>query len=708
MRQFIFLVTVLMIGILTCSPTDSISAHSSTDSVRMTSEQPYNKQELIIQFKQNTALKTKNALLNSISAVETEKLANHQFSLLTLPEGNNLEVAAKSLLSHPEILSAEPNYKMAHTYIPTDPDYSKQWYLKDLNLLEAWDLPKGKAVIKVAVIDGGVQANHIDLKGKITQPFNVITRKKTLLPNDHGTHIAGVIAAVHNNEGTAGIAPSSKIIPVNVFNGDEADIFDVAEGIYYAMDAGADIINLSLTTNAYTNILDEAVQAAAARGVIIIAAAGNEHTAKLRYPAALKNVLGISAIDKKEKITSFSNFGKYIDFTAPGMDIYSSVSESNYEVLSGTSMASPMVAGITALILAKNPFLSPSELTSILKKSSSDLGPEGWDPQYGFGKIDAYKSLINTPYHMSSINLSDDSFTIDGSKKLTISFNTAKDTFVSLYAEDSNGNVIKKMLTNKSSTGDTITYNWNGKLDNGAYHSSGTVKLVVKTGNARHSLIKTKTLSLKNMITPEVTLIDSAYLYSPKVSATISIPFNLNKAASIQAFVIDSNGQRKRTLYNKKLFQGGKQSIVWNGKDSAKHILSDGTYILNVFLKDEDGYTGKTQKIPITLDTKSPAGSFTNSSNLFKMTGKSTIQTSVNVKENVTATVSIIDNNGKLIKKLLTDKSFKAGRTSVIWNGQGTNKNSAKNGNYRFKVILKDAAGNTRIIKSSAFKLLNA
>jgi len=705
MRRPIFFITAIMAGILTFSPVDS--AQSSTDSVRMTSEQPYNKQELIIQFKENTDVKTKKALIDSISAMESEKLADHHFSLLTLPKGSNLKNAANRLLSHPEILSAEPNYKVTHTYIPTDPEYSKQWYLKSLNLPEAWELPKGKSVIKIAVIDGGVQVNHFDLKGQITNPFNVITRKKTLLPNDHGTHIAGVIAAVHNNEGISGIAPFSKIIPVNVFKEEEADIFDVAEGIYYAMDAGADIINLSLTTEVYTNILDEAVQAAAARGVVVIAAAGNEHTEKPRYPAALKNVLGISAIDKHDKLASFSNFGKYIDFTAPGKDIYSSISGGTFNTMSGTSMASPMVSGVTALILAKNPFLTSSEVISILKKSSTDLGPSGRDPQYGNGKINAYKALVNTPESMSDIDVSDKPFTIDGSNKLRISFTPPKDTTISLYVEDTNGQVLKKILTNKASTGDIITYNWDGKQDNGSYQSSGDIKLVFKTANARHSLSTKKSLQVKNTLVPELTFSKTTYLYSPKVQTKLSIPFQLNKDATIKAVILDKNGNKVRTLKKNKPFTGGKHNIEWNGTNSDRSLLKDGSYTLRISLVDSDGRIGSIKNLPITLDTVPPAGSSVNSDSSFKKTGKTIIKNTITVSESVTGSVSIIDKDGKIVNRLITNNSFKTGHVSVTWNGQTKNKKAAINGNYRFKVILKDEAGNSRIIKSRPFQLVN-
>lgn len=707
MRQSIILSAVLMVGLLTFSPVNYTAAQSSTDSARLENE-PYDKNELIIQFKQNTNEKTKQALIKSISAVEASKLTDHHFSLLTLPKGSTLEAAAKSLLSHPEILSAEPNYKLEHTYIPTDSDYSKQWYLKNLNLPDTWDLPKGKTVIKTAVIDGGVQVSHFDLKGQVTKPFNVITRKKTLLPNDHGTHIAGVIAAVQDNEGTSGIAPSSKIIPVNVFREEEADIYDVAEGIYYAIDAGADIINLSLTTDAYTNILDEAVQAAAARGIVVIAAAGNEHTAKPRYPAALKNVLGISATDKNDKLASFSNFGKYIDFSAPGKDIYSTISENTFGTMSGTSMASPMVSGVTALILAKNPFLTPSEVLSILKESSTDLGPSGWDPQFGNGKIDAHKALVNTPESMSTLELSDKSFTVEGSNKLNISFTPPKDTTISLYVENANGQTIKKMLTNQASTGEPISYNWDGKLDNGSYQSSGDVKLVIKTANGRHSLITKKSLEVTNTLVPELTVSKTNYLYSPKAQAKLSIPIQLNKDAVIKAVILDKAGNKVRTLQKNKPFTGGRHTLEWNGTNSNRSQLKDGSYTLSISLIDSDGRVGSTKEIPITLDTVPPSGSIVNSDISFKTLGKSKIKNTITVTESVAGSVSIIDKNGKIVNRLLTDTSFKIGQSSVTWNGQTKDKKAAINGDYRFKVILRDKAGNSRIIKSPSFHLINA
>ncbi|CAH0345139.1 S8 family serine peptidase [Bacillus sp. CECT 9360] len=463
----------------------------------------YIKQELIVKFKSGTSVDEKSKLLQKHALVQLESNPTGNFTLVK-SSSPHLENMAKEIMASKQVEYVEPNYRMDARFTPVDPNYKKQWYTGKLNLPGAWQQTKGSSSIKVALIDSGVQVNHPDLIGKIVNPYNAITGRSTFPADDHGTHVAGIIAATMNKTGIAGIAPNIKIMPINVFEGEDADIYTVADAIIYAADKGANIMNLSLGTDSESSALEYAVDYAESKGVLLVAAAGNERTFQPSYPAALSQTIGVSATDENDRITYYSNYGKYIDFAAPGNNIYSTITKSTYQYMSGTSMAAPMVTGVSALILSKNPFLSSSQVIDILKKSSLDLGNIGKDTLYGYGRIDAAKSLSNTPLPLSPIEVESTTFTMNGTTKLPISFHATSGGSVSLEVLNSKNAVVKRLIPKKSWTGGNITSEWDGKLDNGTYASSGTYKLVARISNSKTALTQSKPIQVADRRTPAI------------------------------------------------------------------------------------------------------------------------------------------------------------------------------------------------------------
>lgn len=235
------------------------------------------------------------------------------------------------------------------------------------------------------------------------------------------------------------MAPNVKIMPVNVFEGDGATSYDVAYGIVYAVDHGANVINLSLGLYSATVYEAEAVQYAVSKGVVLVAAAGNDDIDFPVYPAAFDPVIAVSATDSSDWITDFSNYGDYIDLAAPGVNIYSTFPGSSYYSLTGTSMAAPIVSGTAALVLSKNPLLTRGEVESILRKSTVDLGGKGWDVFYGYGRVDAYKAVRNTPSPLSSISAAG-TFTMKGNNKVGFSLSAyRKGLKVTAYVKTAGG-----------------------------------------------------------------------------------------------------------------------------------------------------------------------------------------------------------------------------------------------------------------------------
>ncbi len=281
--------------------------------------------------------------------------------------------------------------------VPNDSLYSEyQWNLPIINTEAGWEFTRGKEDVVIAVIDTGVDIEHPEFAGKIVDGYNVID--PTLPPMDddgHGTHVAGVIAANTNNqEGIAGITWFNKVMPIKVLDQSGAGtMFDVAEGILWAVDHGAKVINMSLGNYAESQYLHDAIQYAHSKDVVIVAATGNDNTNELGYPAAYKEVIGVSAVDNRLERAEFSNYGDYVDVVAPGVNIASTYPNNQYAALSGTSMASPHVAALAGLIRAYRPELSNDEVIKIIINTATDLGDKGKDIWFGAGQINMAKAL---------------------------------------------------------------------------------------------------------------------------------------------------------------------------------------------------------------------------------------------------------------------------------------------------------------------------
>ncbi|MGN7761185.1 S8 family peptidase [Paenibacillus sp. 22594] len=271
-----------------------------------------------------------------------------------------------------------------------------QWNLPAIETEQGWNLSKGSKDVIVAVVDTGVQANHPDLKGQLLAGYNAITN--TSPPDDdvgHGTHVAGIIGALTNNEeGVAGISWYNKILPVKALdNSGAGTTYSVAEGIIWAADKGAKVINLSLGNYADSQFLHDAIKYAYDRDVVIVSAAGNDNTERPGFPAAYPEVLAVAATNATGEKASFSNYGEYIDVAAPGESIASTYPDNQYAALSGTSMASPHVAALAGLVRSLNPALTNKEVMAMMTSNAVDLGDPGHDKYYGWGQVDIYKTL---------------------------------------------------------------------------------------------------------------------------------------------------------------------------------------------------------------------------------------------------------------------------------------------------------------------------
>lgn len=276
--------------------------------------------------------------------------------------------------------------------VPNDTLYGQyQWNLPEIATERGWNVTRGKQDIIVAVVDTGVQLDHPDLKGRLVKGTNIVD--PSAQPEDdvgHGTHVAGIIAAeVNNNEGVAGMTWYTKVMPVKALdNSGAGTTYSVAEGIIWAADHGANVINLSLGNYAEAQFLHDAIKYAHGKGVLVVAASGNDNTDRPGYPAAYPEVVAVGATGSDELRAPYSNYGDYIDVAAPGTSIASTYPGSRYAALSGTSMATPHVSALASLMLAADGGLTNDRIAELLGKTAKDLGAAGKDAEFGYGQID--------------------------------------------------------------------------------------------------------------------------------------------------------------------------------------------------------------------------------------------------------------------------------------------------------------------------------
>ena len=317
------------------------------------------------------------------------------------------EMAADYHVSVSELTEEEGSGERLPTrpqYSVSDTDYELQTYLDYLNMGRTWYSYTG-AGITVAVIDTGIDTDHPEFAGRISEYSYNATEDKIVKDYDdwsliedevgHGTAVTGVIAAAMDGTGTVGIAPNVNILVIKAecdANGCFYRMSDLIYGLYYAIERDANVVNMSFGVCCANNPFAEATQLAYDSDVICVAAAGNQHTAALTWPAADEHVIGVGALDAWT-LANYSNFGENVDLCAPGTT-YTSLMGGKYGDMTGTSLASPIVAGAMALLLQNNPYTTFDDVTEILYASCYDLGSLGRDWYYGFGALDVSALLL--------------------------------------------------------------------------------------------------------------------------------------------------------------------------------------------------------------------------------------------------------------------------------------------------------------------------
>ncbi len=353
-------------------------------------------QQLIIGFLPKAEAQKVVAAVNGALLKEFKEL---NAVLVGLPQGASVVETIRRVQAMSGTKYAEPNYIYRASIVPNDPFFaSKQWGPQKINALAAWDVTTGNANSVVAVIDSGVSSTHPEFSGKILIGTNCTTDPGgTEDNNGHGTHVAGIAAAIGNNGiGIAGIAWAASILPIKVLDSTgSGTTTTIACGINFGASFALTnptrrvVQNLSLGGPGYSQLLKDAVDSALQNNVVVIAAAGNDGKATVLFPAGFPGVMAVGAITPTNDRAPFSTFGSHLSVVAPGVDIYSTAPGGSYQFMMGTSQAAPHVSGVAALIRAQNPGLTPAQVRSQIEQTATRLGGSSFNPQFGWGLVNA-------------------------------------------------------------------------------------------------------------------------------------------------------------------------------------------------------------------------------------------------------------------------------------------------------------------------------
>lgn len=324
-----------------------------------------------------------------------KKILRLAISLTILLSSNPLNILA---------YEKDNNILNVNKSIPNDLFINEQWSFNNTNTFGAWgEIQKASSDIVIAILDTGVDSNHPDLKDSMVKGYNTLEDTyDTEDLNGHGTHVAGIAAAIRNNGiGIAGVASGAKIMPIKVLgNTGLGSSSSVAKGIRYAVDHYKEvggkrlIINMSIQIKGYNDpAVQEALNYAYENNAVLVASMGNSGDNTIFYPAAVDKVIAVGNVDEYDNKNYMSSYGEHIDVSAPGTNILSTLPGGEYGYDSGTSMSAPFVSGQASLILSKSPELSVDQVASIIKKTAKDIDAPGFDIYTGYGIVDVYNSI---------------------------------------------------------------------------------------------------------------------------------------------------------------------------------------------------------------------------------------------------------------------------------------------------------------------------
>lgn len=340
-------------------------------------------------------------VINSIEALNID---------IVKVDPSRFDTTSRRFVADPKVEYVEPDYTASTSVLSSDPAILQniQWGLYKIEAassgVSAWNLVNDLQNVKVAVIDTGIDTSHEDLKDAVIEVKNCTNSSTADDLYGHGTHVAGIIAAkADNGVGVAGVARNAQLISGKALGDDGSGFYSwIADCIIWSADHGAKVINMSLGGPSYSDMLRQAIEYAYNKGVLVVAAAGNANTSTPSYPASFPHVLAVGATDTNDNKASFSNWGSWVHVSAPGVSIYSTLptynnalKQTRYGYLSGTSMATPFVSGLGALLFGGKD-MTVDKVFQLITEKSDKINTTGVNWQYG--RINTFKSLSSVVF----------------------------------------------------------------------------------------------------------------------------------------------------------------------------------------------------------------------------------------------------------------------------------------------------------------------
>jgi thermitase len=585
---------------------------------------------------------------------------------------NQVMAKVKAYRGESRVLYAEPDYIAEAILTPNDIYFSNQWGMTKIQAPQAWDTTTGSPAVKIAILDTGIDQNHEDLAAKIVANQNCTTSATVDDLFGHGTHVAGIAAAITNNgKGVAGVGFNSSLMNVKVLDDRGSGYYSwIAAGITWAADNGAKVINMSLGGSSDQQTLRDAVDYAWGRGVVIVAAAGNNGNTAPVFPGYYTNVIAVAATDQNDVKASFSNYSSnddnWVDVAAPGVGIYSTLPNHfnrigfwarNYGSLDGTSMASPFVAGLAGLVWATGYGMSNTAVRSRIESTADAIAGTGTYWQYG--RINAYKAVAgatDTPPTVSITSPANGSL-VSGTINITASASDDKGVSkVDFYVDTT-------LLATDSVA--PYQYSWNTATVADGSHA---IKAVA-TDTASQTAQDTVTVTVDNVDSPPTVSITSP-ANSSLVSGTINITASASddKGVSKVAFYVDSALLATDSV--------APYQYSWNTA-----TVADGSHAIKAIATDTASQTAQ-DTVTVTVDNTQPVVT------VVEPAEGATISGTITIKAGVTETN--IDNvKYQIDGGSLVSMTYSAPYWQASWDSA-----SVGNGAHTVTVRATDKAGN--------------
>ena len=521
----------------------------------------------------------------------SRRIGQSQLRIVELPRGQEMQAVA-TLKRNPHIEFAELDRRVAPAAAPNDPYFGSSWHLAKINASTAWDSSTGSGVT-VAVLDTGVDAAHPDLSSRIVPGWNFHdNNSNTSDVHGHGSAVAGAAAATMNNAiGVAAIAGQARIMPIRIADANAYAYWStVAQGLTWAADNGARVANISYVGVAGSSAVQSAAQYMKNKGGLVVVCAGNNNRDEGIAPTT--TMIPVSATDENDLKTSFSSWGGFVAMSAPGINVWTTQRGGTYGQWWGTSIASPVTAGVVALMMARKPTLSAAQIESLLYASAVDLGASGRDPVFGHGRVDAAAALravdgataSTTDTQAPTVSLASPSGGSTVSGLVSVGVNASDDTGVSRVDLLVNGAVVA------SDTSAPFAFSWDStQVSNGsttlslrasdaAGNTATSAGVVVTVSNVTVADTSAPVLRISNPVDGSVV--------SGNVGIRVEASDDSGAAAISQTLLI--NGTRVASA------TGGSLSFNWNTRK-----VKPGSYVIQAVAVDAAG-NRSSQSVTVT------------------------------------------------------------------------------------------------------------